>query len=298
MDRPALSPGSPAGAPRVPSGGFGRLSFGFLAVAVVSGAALAPFWSSTAPLDSLERLQGGLPWGFLLRATHVWSSYGFLGATAAHILQVVAKKTEGQLRPAVWWRSVLLLPVAVAALLGGFVLRGDAEAAAALAVWRQILDSVPLAGPELARLLLGTVPADLGAVALHHAGTFTLLLWFFTSEHGERLWPDVRGTALAGLVSVSLAAAVPLPLGVPPAGPVAGASAHLLLGPWYLLGLQGALVDLPPAAGWLGPLALVLLLGLLGHAKGRGRAALVALLVAWAAAYAVFTVRLLLLSRG
>jgi hypothetical protein len=282
----------------VPSGGFGRLSFGFLAVAVLSGVALSPFWSATASLDSLERLQGGLRWGFFLRAIHAWSSFGLLGATAAHLLQVVAKKTERQLRPAVWWRSVLLLPLSVAALLGGFVLRGDAEAVAALAVWRKITDSIPLHGPELSRFLLGTVPADLGAVALHHAGTFTLLLWLFTSEHGERHFPDVRGTVLAGLASVALAGVVPLSLGASPGAAAPGAPTHLLLGPWYLLGLQGALVDLPVAAGWLCPLALVLPLALLRHARGRVRAALLALIAAWIATYAAFTVRLLLLSRG
>jgi hypothetical protein len=298
VDRTPLSVPGPAEALRIPSGGFGRLSFGFLAVAILSGASLAPFWSSTAPLESLERLEGGLPWGFLLRAIHVFSSYGLLVATTAHLVQVVAKRTERQLRPAVWWRSVLLLPLAAGALLGGFVLRGDAEAAAALAVWRQILDSAPLVGAELSRLLLGTVPADLGAVALHHAGTFTLLLWLFTSEHGGRFLPDARGTVLAGLVSVALAAAVPLPLGVFPGGSAPGAPAHLLLGPWYLLGLQGALVDLPVAAGWLGPLVPVLLLGLVRHSTERTRTALLALLVAWAAAYGAFTVRILLLSRG
>jgi hypothetical protein len=85
---------------------------------------------------------------------------------------------------------------------------------------------------------------------------------------------------------------------VPPGAAAPGAPTHLLLGPWYLLGLQGALVDLPVAAGWLAPLALVLPLVFLRHARGRVRAALLALLAAWIAADAAFTVRLLLLSRG
>jgi hypothetical protein len=284
------APATPAG--RISSGGFGRLSFGFLAVSVLSGAALVPFWSPSHALDSLERLEGGIPWGFFLRALHAFSSFGLLVATAGHVVQTFAARTERQLRPAVWWRSVLLLPLTVAALLGGFVLRGDAEAVAALSVWRRILESVPVAGTMLARLLLGTASGDLGAVALHHAGTFTLLLWFLTSEHGERLLPDARSVVLAGLVSVALAGAVPLGLGAPPGSP----PPRLLLGPWYLLGLQGALVDLPVTAGWAGPLLLVLLLGAVRHAGERHRRAVIALLAAWAAGYAVFTVRLLLLA--
>ena len=285
MDAPAPGAGAP-------SGGFGRLSFGFLAVSVLSGTLLVPFYTPAAAGESLEKIQSGLAWGFVLRAVHAYASFGVLVATAAHAVQVLAARTERQLPAGVWWRSVLLLPVTVAALLGGFVLRGDAEAVAALAIWRRILESLPLAGAEIARLFLGSVPGDLGAVALHHAGTLTLLLWLFTAEHAGRFIPDARGAVLAALVSLALAGTVPLPLGAPPAA----APAHLL-GPWSLLGLQGALGYLAPAAGWLLPLVFVLLLGLVRHAEGRVRRALLATLAASCAAYAFFTVRVLLSSR-
>ena len=64
----------------------------------------------------------------------------------------------------------------------------------------------PARGREAARLLLGSSPGDLGPVALHHAGTFTLLLWLLhrrargTADPGPPL-----GTVLAGLVSAALA---------------------------------------------------------------------------------------------
>ena len=291
MDRPSLTdaPGPRAGPP---SGGFGRLSFGFLAVSALSGVLLVPFYSPAAAWDSLERIQAGLAWGFFLRALHAYSSFAVLVTMALHVVQVLAAKTERQLPAGVWWRSVVLLPVTVAALLGGFVLRGDAEAVAALSIWRRILESLPLAGTEIARLFLGSVPGDLGPAALHHAGTLTLLLWFFTAEHAGRPLPDVRGTTLAALVSVALAGVVPLPLGAPPP-----ASPAHLLGPWSLLGLQGALEVLPPWIGWAAPLELVLLLGLVRHAGGRARRIVVALIAVWAAEYAFFTVRVLLSAR-
>ncbi len=289
------APAVPAAA--TPSGNFGRLAFGFLAASVLSGVCLVPFWSASAPLESLERLQGGLPWGFFLRALHAYSSFGVLVSLVAHLVQVATAGTERQLPPAVWWRSVLLVPLSVAALLGGFVLRGDAEASAAAAVWRRIAESFPLLGPETARFLLGSSPGDPAAVAMHHAGTFAILLWLLTAEHGARLFPDARSAVLAGLASVALAGVVPLSLGSPPAPTLPGAAPHLLLGPWYLLGLQGALVDLPPFVGWLGPLLLVLLVGLLRHVEGTRRRVLLALAGAWVAVYLGFTVRLLLLAR-
>lgn len=275
---------------RTPSGLFGRLASGFLAVTVVSGIALAPFWSAARPLDSLERIEGGIPWGFFLRSLHAFSAWGLLVTTVWHLAEVIARKTERQLGPGLWWASVALAPLTVLALLGGFVMRGDAEANAALAIWRRITESVPLAGSRLATLLLGADPHDLGTVALHHAGTFTLLLALLTAGHASRLAADLRSWVLAGLVSAALAGALPLGLGHAPDGP----APHLLLGPWYLLGLQGALVDLPVAAGWLGPALFVGLLGLVRHADGRGRRAVVAALLLLLAADLAFTVRLLI----
>ena len=292
MDRAPLT-GAPAPRAGPPAGGFGRLSFGFLAVSALSGILLVPFYTPAAAWESLERIEGGLSWGFFLRALHAYASFAVLVTAALHAAQVLAARTERQLPAGVWWRSVFLLPITIAALLGGFVLRGDAEALAALAIWRRILEAFPLVGAEIARLFLGSVPGDLGPAALHHAGTFTVLLWILSAEHSGRLVPDVRGTVLAGLVSAALAGAVPLPLGAPPA-----ASPAHLLGPWSLLGLQGLLGVLPVAAGWLLPLAAILLLGLVRHAAGRARRALLAGLAAWCAAYAFFTVRALLLARG
>ncbi len=74
-------------------------------------------------------------------------------------------------------------------------------------------------------------------------------------------------------------------------------AARILLGPWYLLGLQGALVDLPIPSAWLAPLLLALLLGLLRHADGRARRLLLVLTGAWVTAWVGFTARILLLAR-
>ncbi len=285
-----------AEAKTVPSGNFGRLAFGFLAVCAASGVALVPFYSPERALDSLERIQGGLPWGFLLRAIHAFSGFGLLATAVGHLLQVLAARSERQLSRGMWWLSILLLPLVGLALLGGFVLRADPEAIAALRVWRGILEDVPLVGSELARLSLGSLTGDLGAAALHHAGTFTILLGVLTAAHGSRLLPDRRSAVLAALVSASLAGVFPLSLGAFPAPDSPGFAGRLVLGPWYLLGLQGALVDLPAAVGWIGPLVLVLLVGFVRHAQERARGVLLALAVTWIAAYVGFTARLLLLA--
>ncbi len=293
---PLTDSSSPGPARAAPSGNLGRLAFGFLAVCAASGFALVPFYSPARALDSLERIQGGLPWGFFLRGLHAFSGFGLLVATLGHTVQVLAARSERQLPAAAWWRSVLLAPLVVLALLGGFALRADAEAVAAVSVWRSIAASVPLIGTEAGRLLVGASPGDLGAIALHHAGTLTIPIWLLTSDHGKRLLPDRRSAVLAGLLSAALAGAVPLPLGSYPQA-ASESAGRLLLGPWYLLGLQGALVDLPAVFGWLGPLLLILVVGLVRHVGGRPRTILIGLAAAWVAVYLAFTIHLLLLAR-
>jgi hypothetical protein len=270
----------------------GRLTFGLLAVALLSGLALAPFWSAARALESLETLNGATPWGFWLRGVHTLSAWGFLMGTLAHLVEVLWRKTDRRLETGIWWRSVALLPVAVLALLGGFLMRGDADAQAALAVWREISVSIPVVGRSLASLLLGVPGSDLAPVALHHAGTFTLLAWLLTAEHGKTLAPDLRSTVLAALGSFAAAGLLPVSL-----GPAVAPPGTLLLGPWYLLGLQGALVVLPVAAGWLLPLVLLVAVGLVRHVDGRPRTALLAFAAAWSAGYLAFTIRLLLAAR-
>ena len=87
-----------------------------------------------------------------------------------------------------------------------------------------------------------------------------------------------------------------MPLGPRP-GASPGGPVQNLLGPWYLLGLQGALVDLPVPSAWLVPLLLVLLLGFVRHADGHARRLLLVLAGAWVAAWIGFTARILLLAR-
>jgi len=288
VDRQDLTPA--AAPPARPSGNFGKLSSGFLAVSLLSGAVLAAHYDPAAPLSSLESIAFGIPFGSFLRGLHAWSSYGLLLALVVHAVEVARKRTEGQLAAGVWWRAVALLPLLVLALLGGFVLRGDAEARAAADVWRGMTSSIPGAGPPLAALLLGGPGSGLGAAALHHAGTFSILLVILTVEHARVVWPGTRPSVLAALASVGAAGLLTVPLGPPPPG-------HgVLLGPWPLLGLQGMLVDLPAAAGWIVPLAGVLLLGSLRGAAGPARTAALAALAALAAGWAAFTLRILVLA--
>ena len=275
--------GMPAGGPRW----CGRWTVALLALVIASGVVLVPFYAPERPLESLEAIRAGVPWAWWLRGLHWFAALGLLLCTVGHVVETVWVCAWVRMPAGAWWRAVLLLPLLVVALLGGFVLRGDAEAVAALGVWRGVVASIPVLGPDIATLLLGPAGGGLGAVALHHAGTFTILFAAIAIEHVRRPWADVSAFAIASLVVGIAAALVPVGLGPAVAGPGG------LIGPWYLLGVQGALLDLPVEAGWIGSLLPIAAMGLLRHAGERERPWVLAGLVAWVVVYAGFTVRAL-----
>ena len=270
-------------------GVFGRLAVGFLAVVVLSGLALVPVYEAASPLASLEGIQHGHPWAWLWRGIHWFAALGLLVMTAVHIFEMIRRGLDGHLPAGRWWRSVMVLPAIIGAMLGGFVMRGDAGAGAALDVWRGIVSDVPGIGPEIATFTIGANEADLSTVALHHAGTFTVVIWLLSADHGRRLWPDLRSAVVAALSCLALAAVFPIGLGQPPGGEAAA----IEQGPWYMLGLQGMLLDLPVASGWLVPLVGLGLLGAIRHAAGWIRRAIAIAVMGLVVVYVGWTIRLL-----
>ena len=128
-----------------------------------------------------------------------------------------------------------------------------------------------------------------GSAGFGLRGGFTLAIWLISSEHGRQLWPDIRALVLATLIAAGLAAFFTVPLG--PASVPAGT---LLSGPYYLYGIQGALLDLPQELGWIVPALLVLLYGLTRHVHDRTRLILSAGLALILAAYLAMSLRILL----
>ena len=153
----------------------------------------------------------------------------------------------------VWLRLVLTIPVIVAVMLSGFLLRADAAAQQALPVLRTLLGLVPFAGAAMQRLLTGA-GADLSTIYLHHACTATVIIWLVTVEHTRRIMPTAQ--SLAWIAPPVLLLSFLLVPGLE------WRTSAVEKGPWYLVGLQEFLHWLPAlnSLSGLGAAILVLLI--------------------------------------
>jgi hypothetical protein len=238
---------------RIPT--LGMLSMASFAICAISGLMLIPLYTSSAPLDSLVLLSLKNQVGVYIRSLHFWSAQIFLASTLAHIVDHLLRRSEMRLRFGVWLRLSLAIPVLVAAMLSGFLLRADAAAMQALPVLRNLLAAFPVVGTGLRVLLTGS-GADLSTIYLHHACTATLILLLVTIEHSRQIVPTGRS-----LLSVALPASLISLLLVPG---LEWRTSAVEKGPWYLVGLQEMLhwLPRPQIVVWGGILVLALLISL------------------------------------
>lgn len=246
----------------------GQLSFAALAVTVASGVVLSLVYDPSEPLASTELLQGGVAYGFLVRAAHNLAAQLFLVSLILHTVDHLLARSYRELAAAAWWRLVLVATLGLGAMFSGFLLRGDAEARAAQAIAASLLRQVPAAGGDLSRLLLGEPGGPLHAVYAHHLVTFSLVPWLVAIAHARRVWAGVLVTLVVAAGVTAAALVVHPGPGVPP-----GMGRGALWGPWYFIGVQELLRHLPAAlvvgALTLGAVGGLGGLGHLGHAPAR-----------------------------
>src|SRR5665213_805201 len=207
----------------------GKLAFAAFVVCAVTGIMLIPVYRPEAAFDSIALLLLKNPAGVAVRSLHYWSAQIFLALTLAHIVEHFLRKSETSVQFGMWLRLALCIPAVFAAMLTGFLLRGDTAATQALQVLRSLMGFVPLIGAALVRLLTGAGP-NLTVSYLHHAATFTILIWLVTIEHARMIMPKAR----AMLIVLPPVLALSLFL-VPGLQWQAGTVEK---GPWDLVGLQ------------------------------------------------------------
>ena len=208
------------------------LAFAAFVICALSGIVLIPAFKAHAPLDSLALMSLKNPVGLFVRSLHYWSAQAFLVLTLTHIADHFVRRSETNVRFGVWVRLVLVIPVTVAVMLSGFLLRADAAAVEALQVLRALLGFTPFVGSTLRRVLTGS-GTDLTTIYLQHACTATLVIWLLTIEHARRIMPSSRAVLWA-LPPVLLFSLLLVP-------GLEWRPEAVEKGPWYLVGLQEAL---------------------------------------------------------
>lgn len=210
-------------------GTLGDLATAAFIVAALSGVAVAiPFDPSEAYGSLAALLLANAP-GVFFRNLHYWSGQLCLVLTLLHLWDHLRLGTETGVRPGIWFRLTLTLPILVFLMLSGFLLRGDADAQQALRIVTEILERVPWIGSLSVTFLFGG-EGRLDVVYVQHVATATILVWLFIIEHARRLWPKRQAFLAAGLAASALSLFLTPGLhdGLDP----------VVKGPWYFLGLQ------------------------------------------------------------
>jgi quinol-cytochrome oxidoreductase complex cytochrome b subunit len=225
---------------------------------------------------SIERLEGEVRFGALVRALHHWSANLLVLVSGLHLLRVFFTGAFTGARALNWLVGLVLFVAIAASSFTGYLLPWDQLAYWAVTIVTGMTGYVPLVGAALAEWLRGGSeigPATLGTYyALHTQWLPTLLFagagfhfWrvrraggvvvppdAVRDEHGKPeqvlflphlLWRETAaGLLLLGALSV-FSALVRAPLG-PAANP--GLSPNPAKAPWYFLGFQELLVHLHP----------------------------------------------------
>lgn len=147
------------------------LVFAFF-VQVVTGFFLLTGYSASTQTawESVYHLQFETPGGWLLRGLHVVAAQAFVILLALHLMQVVVRAAYVAPRELNLLLLLVLLPLAMAQSVTGWLLPFDQKGYWAARVPLNILGIVPVLGPTLQQLLIG------GAEVGHHTLTRFLAL--------------------------------------------------------------------------------------------------------------------------
>ena len=198
------------------------LAFTFL-VQVVTGFFLLTGYSASTQTawESVFHLQFQTAGGWFLRGLHVVAAQVFVVLLGLHLMQVVVSRAYLAPRELNLWLLLVLLPLAIAQSVTGWLLPFDQKGYWAARVPLNILGVVPGVGPLLQQVLIG------GAEVGHHTLTRFLAL------HATAL-PLALGAVLAVLCLLPWReTAAAGPTGAEAPGPAAGAAANPRAARWW-----------------------------------------------------------------
>jgi cytochrome b6 len=200
--------------------------------------------------ESVKRISGEIPFGWLVRSIHRWSADIFIGVVALHMLTAFLMKAYRRPRELTWLSGAAMLGIALGFGFSGYLLPWDETAFFATSVGTAVAGAIPVAGQALLQLMRGGEDVT-GATLARFFALHVVVLPFaalallaahvlLVQKHGmsippgvaesgrpRRFFPDfllhdLVGWTLALALLAALAALVPAELG-PKANPFASA---------------------------------------------------------------------------
>ena len=136
---------------------FGSATMMFFTIQIVTGIVLAMFYAPSAAqaYESLVYINEQVPFGWMLRAMHGWSSNAMCLMMLVHMMQVFLHGSYKYPRELTWVAGVFLCLVTLGLAFTGQIMRWDADAYWGLGIGAAIMDRAPGIGNQLRAVMLG-----------------------------------------------------------------------------------------------------------------------------------------------
>lgn len=167
----------------------GGVVLSLLTVQILTGFFLL-FYYKAAPEtahDSIAYIMTEVPYGWLIRSIHHWSSNFMIFTLLIHFFSVLLLKAYRKPRELTWLTGIVMLMAALTMGYSGYILPWDARSFFAVKVGTQMPESLPLIGEQIKVFLRGgkyVTEATLNRFFALHVG---LLPWLLVATLGLHL---------------------------------------------------------------------------------------------------------------
>jgi cytochrome b6 len=183
----------------------GMALFLFL-VQIVTGLLLLLYYQPgvSTSYESVKRISGEVPFGWLVRSIHRWSADIFIGVLVLHMFSAYFMKAYRRPRELTWLTGLCLFGVAMGFGFSGYLLPWDTIAFFATSVGTAVAGAFPVIGAKMLELLRGGADVTgetlarffaLHVVVLPFAAILILSLHLLlVQKHGMSIPPGVKET--------------------------------------------------------------------------------------------------------
>jgi ubiquinol-cytochrome c reductase cytochrome b subunit len=268
-----------------------RLGLSCLVLCLLSGIILTFYYRPFGNVfQNVEEITTLVPFGKFIRQLHYGAGQLFVILMLLHTADHFLKKRYQRYPFKEWGLLIVSLSLCFMTLFTGFVLKGDKEGFFAGQILLHVLRAVPLVGEQISILLVRPGEDFFFLPYLYHCFFLPLAIVYLIKAHIREWLPDQKFLLIATIGLFFYALFVDPHIDIPPQS-----HADVIQGPWFFLGIQSLLRNVPPI--WGGLIIPGLFLGcvlLLGAARDLAAKVLHYLVTGLVFFYGFLTVRSLL----